>query len=93
MIAALNMIGNVDTIVYIGHAGINSRGISNFYTGTIPLNDITPYMVNELPKENIRKNAHIFLFGCDTAAKVDPVSGKSLAPGEMSIAQAFANHF
>jgi RHS repeat-associated protein len=69
---------DIDTIIYIGHAGITDSGsgghsappyVSKLYCGST---DITTGDIAKLPTGNVEPGATIKLFGCDTAATTDP---------------------
>jgi hypothetical protein len=97
---ALGVVPQIDTIMWLGHAGITNQDaahakvmVSKLYTGSTVSNDVTTASVPSFPTKNVEPHATIFLFGCATAATFDPVSHLTLSPGQLSISQAFANHF
>ncbi len=69
---------NIDTIIYVGHAGPKSLYMSPTYSLSAP-------DVARLDTTNVQRDATIELDGCDTAG--------SVSAGQVGIAQAFANRF
>jgi RHS repeat-associated protein len=69
---------NIDTIIYVGHAGAPAV----YYR---PHTGLYPKDVDKLDTTNVLPYATIELIGCDTAG--------TTARGQENIAQAFANHF
>jgi hypothetical protein len=67
--------------------------VSKLYSGWDIGHDVTVPDVAHFSIRNVDPHAGIFLFGCDTAATIDPENGEALSRGQESIAQAFANHF
>jgi hypothetical protein len=96
---ALSHVHDIDAITWVGHAGITTNDanpqlyVSKLYSGHDVGQDVSTADVASFPTENVQPNARIFLGGCDTAATYDEVSKHSLSAGQMTISQAFANHF
>jgi RHS repeat-associated protein len=96
---ALTHVTSIDAITYVGHAGITNSSsdpttyMSKLFSGWDIGHDLTTADVAGLPTTNVKPKARIFLFGCATAARKDPVSGDTLSLDQESMAQAFANHF
>jgi len=68
---------NIDTLIYVGHAGPEKLYLSN---KELSVKDVT-----RLDTSGLTEDAKIHLWGCDT--------GGATASGGINIAQAFANHF
>lgn len=90
---ALKTVHSIDTIIYVGHSGIDTHHHSVFYTGSTVANDVKSTDVSRLDASNVDKKVFIFLDGCATAATTDIYSHLSVAHGETSISKAFATKF
>ena len=75
--AALEKTKDIDTIIYVGHAGAGALYLSK--------NELLVKDVSKLLTKNVKKGARISLLGCST--------GDQNANGPYNITQAFANQF
>jgi hypothetical protein len=96
---------DIDTLIYVGHAGVPGSTAYPMDAKLFLNNEKTPgsddilaSQIRDLPTQNVNPNAFILLVGCGTAAtinqpKVGEYQGYGLPKGHNSLAKEFAKRF